>query len=99
MSIDYESKLIYGARYSEIVHALDDKEIDELNEELDYCEIDYASPYYNAPRDHWIIGYELSDGFSYVDKHGFLSELEDAERKFKERFGFVGCVYSTLDVY
>lgn len=99
MGVDYEAKMIYGARYIDIVEALSQEEIDELDEQLDYCEIDYASPYCDAPRDRWIVGYELSDGFSYVDRHGFLLELEDAEKKFREKFGFIGCVYSILDVY
>ena len=99
MSIDYDAKIIYGARYIDIVGALSQEEVDELDEQLNYGEIDYASPYYDAPRDRRIVGYELSDGFSYLDRHGFLLELEDAEKKFKEKFGFVGCVYSTLHVY
>lgn len=99
MSVDYEANMIYGARYIDIVQSMSEEEIDELNEALDYGELDYASTYYDAPRDRWIVGYALSDGFSYVDRHGFLLELEDAEKKFKERFGFVGCVYSVLDVY
>ena len=99
MSVDFDAKIIYGARYIDIVEALSQEEVDELNEQLTYGEIDYASPYCDAPRDRWIVGYELSDGFIYLDRHGFLLELEDAEKKFKERFGFVGCVYSTLHVY
>lgn len=99
MGVYYEAKMIYGARYIDIVESLNQEEVNELNEQLDGGEIDYSSPYYDAPRDRWIVGYELSDGFSYVDRHGFLLELSDAEKKFKERFGFIGCVYSTLHVY
>ena len=99
MGVDYEAKMIYGARYIDIVGSLNQEEIDELDEQLTYGEISHASPYYDAPRDRWIVGYELSDGFSYVDSHRFLLELEDAEKKFKEKYGFIGCVYSTLHVY
>lgn len=31
MSVDYEAKMIYGARYIDIVGALSQEEIDELN--------------------------------------------------------------------
>ena len=49
------AKLIYGCNYSDIPEEI----LDEVNEMLDNGELDYASPYYDAPRDEWIVGVEV----------------------------------------
>lgn len=55
MGIDISAKLIYGCNYSDIPEEI----LDEVNEMLDDGELDYASPYYDAPRDEWIVGVEV----------------------------------------
>ena len=56
MEIDIEAKLIYGCNYSDLPEEI----LEEVNEMLDNAELDYASPYYDAPRDEWIVGVEIS---------------------------------------
>ena len=55
MGIDIDAKLIYGCNYSDLPEEI----LEEVNEMLDNGELDYASPYYDAPRDRWIVGVEV----------------------------------------
>ena len=55
MGIDISAKLIYGLPYSDLPGEI----LDEVNAMLDDDQLDYASPYYDAPRDEWIVGVEV----------------------------------------
>ena len=55
MGIDISAKLIYGLPYSDLPEEI----LDEVNDMLDVGDLDYASPYYDAPRDEWIVGVEI----------------------------------------
>ena len=52
MGIDVGAKLIYGVFYSDLPEEI----LEEVNEMLDAGDLNYASPYYDAPRDEWIVG-------------------------------------------
>ena len=52
MSIDISAKLLYGTPYSDLPEEI----LEEVDEMLDNGELDYASPYYDAPRSEWIVG-------------------------------------------
>ena len=56
MGIHIRAKLIYGLPYADLPEEI----LEEVNEMLDNGELDYASPYYDAPRDEWIVGVEIS---------------------------------------
>ena len=56
MGIDIEAKLIYGIPYSDLPEEI----LEEVDEMLDDGTLEYASPYYDAPRDEWIVGVEVS---------------------------------------
>ena len=56
MGTDISAKLIYGLPYSDLPEEI----LEEVNEMLDDGELDYASPYYDAPRDEWIVGVEIA---------------------------------------
>ena len=56
MGIDIRAKLIYGCNYSDLPEEI----LEEVDEMLDNGELDYASPYYYAPRSDWIVGVEIS---------------------------------------
>ena len=55
MGIDISAKLIYGLPYEDIPGEI----LDEVDEMLDNDELDYASPYFDAPQDDWIVGVEV----------------------------------------
>ena len=55
MGIDISAKLIYGLNYSDLPEEI----LEEVDEMLDNGELEYASPYYDAPRDRWIVGVEI----------------------------------------
>ncbi len=55
MGIDIGAKLIYGLPYSDLPGEI----LDEVNEMLEDGELEYASPYYDASRDEWIVGVEF----------------------------------------
>ena len=98
MGMSIDSKLLYGLRYKDLVDKLSEDQIEELQEALDYGEVDYASPYYDSLRDRWIVGYEISDGFTLETLDSLKQELVVAEKEFVERFGITGFVYCTPDV-
>lgn len=56
MGIAIEAKLIYGVFYSDLPEEI----LEEVNDMLDYGDLDHASPYYDAPRDEWIVGVEIT---------------------------------------
>ena len=56
MGVNIEAKLIYGLPYSDLPEEI----LEEVDEMIDEGSLDYASPYYDAPRDRWIIGVEIS---------------------------------------
>lgn len=55
MGISISARLLYGCYYAELPEEI----LDEVNEMLDNDEIDYASPYYDSPRDEWIVGVSI----------------------------------------
>ena len=55
MGIDISAKLIYGLPYEDIPEEI----LDEVNAMLDDGELEYASPYYDAPRGEWIVGVDV----------------------------------------
>ena len=55
MGIYISAKLIYGLPYSDLPEEIL-KIVDNM---LDNGELDYASPYYDAPRNEWIVGVEI----------------------------------------
>ena len=73
MSVNISAALIYGLPYSDLPEDI----LEEVNEMLDNGELEYASPYYDAPRDEWIVGveitawkkghYDLGDEISQID--------------------------------
>ena len=97
MGIDIEAKLIYGTPYSDLPEEI----LEDVNEMLDNGELDYASPYYDAPRDEWIVGVEVecySVGVWELKNH----MEDDVYRKIPECFGDYDLVlglYVTPHVY
>lgn len=55
MGIDISAKLIYGLPYSDLPEEIL-KRVDNM---LDMGDLDYASPYYDSPREEWIVGVEI----------------------------------------
>ena len=51
MGIDISAKLIYGLNYSDLPEEI----LEDVDEMLDSGDLDYASPYYDAPRNEWIV--------------------------------------------
>ena len=54
MGMSIKAKLIYGCRYSELPEEI----LDEVDGMLDSDELDYASPWYDCPKDRWVVGVE-----------------------------------------
>lgn len=55
MSVNISAALIYGLPYSDLPEEI----LEEVDNMLDNGELDYASPYYDAPRSEWIVGVEI----------------------------------------
>lgn len=56
MGIDISAKLIYGCNYSDLPEEI----LEDVDEMLDNGDLDYASPYCDAPREEWIVGVEVN---------------------------------------
>lgn len=73
MGTSISARLLYGCYYADLPEEI----LDEVNEMLDDGYIDYASPYYDSPRDEWIVGVEVScDG---VTSREFEKARDDAD--------------------
>ena len=74
MGIDISAKLIYGLPYSDLPEEI----LEDVNAMLDNGELDYASPYYDAPRDEWIVGVEITAWKkSHYDLGYEISQIND----------------------
>lgn len=84
MGMSISAKLIYGLEFSDVPEDL----LEEVEEALDIGELDYASPYYDAPRSMWIIGVSLSvNGRPAHEIHDVILDSlwgEDIPECFKE---------------
>ena len=56
MGISIDAKLIYGLPYSYLPEEI----LEEVDEMLDDGTLEYSIPYYDAPRDEWIVGVEIN---------------------------------------
>lgn len=96
MGMDISAKLIYGLPYKDIPEDI----LDEVDEMLDDGELDYASPYYDAPRGDWIVGVEIP---VWADQNSDLghkiSYIEDEVPEILDRDDIELLVYVTPDVY
>ena len=97
MGIDISAKLIYGLPYSDLPEEI----LEEVDEMLDDGTLEYAIPYYDAPRDEWIVGVGI-EGY-VVDIVELNKHMEDdVYHKIPECFGDYDLVlglYVTPHVY
>lgn len=96
MGIDVSAKLLYGTPYSDLPEEI----LDEVNDMLDHGGLDYAIPYYDAPRDEWIVGVEIGTyGTSHYDLGYEISQIDDEILDFLVSDGIDLSVYVTPHVY
>lgn len=101
MGMSISAKLIYGLEFSDVPEDL----LEEVEEALDNGELDYASPYYDAPMEYWTVGVEVNiDGFPLHEIESVIANTlypgDDFPECFKEmnRRGLLGA-YVCPDVY
>jgi len=93
MGVDFSAKVILGLPYSEVKH------IEDIDQMLDYGEIDAAAPYYDAPREDWIVGVELGDSgnYSFSELNLGSAQISVARTKFISLTGKSGRLYLSLN--
>lgn len=87
MSTEYCAVMIIGRPYSELKEKLSEEEMERLDEMLDMGEIEYASPFFDAERDYWVVGvvaghsgdYSFSELSEKVLGDDFEDEVKDFE--------------------
>ena len=99
MGMVIKSKLLYGMNYRKLYDNISEDAQEQLDEDLEYGDIEYASPHYDADKDAWFVGYELEGDFDLKEVRVFLDSLEEAEENFKSRFGVTGTVRVCKHVY
>ena len=96
MGIDISAKLIYGLPYEDIPGEI----LDEVDEMLDPGDLDYASPYYDATRDEWIVGVEIrAFGKNHYDLSCSIAQIDDEIPDILVREDIELLVYVTPHVY
>lgn len=91
MGIEYSAMLIVGRPYAELKEKLSPEKLKRLDEMLDLGEIEYASPYFDAPRKAWVVGLVAGQSGDY--SYSLMSETvlgDDFEDEVKEFEAFIG---------
>lgn len=99
MGLDISSKLMYGLFYKVAIEGLSEEEIDEVDAALEDGEIEYASPYYDASREEWFIGFEIGECFDVNGIGVFTEDLMGVHDMFIYRFRKNGEVQARHHVY
>lgn len=74
MGIDISAKLLYGIPYSDLPEEI----LEEVDDMLDNGDLEYASPYYDAPRGDWIVGVEIrAFGKNHYDLSCSIAQIDD----------------------
>lgn len=98
MGMSINAKLIVGLEYDDLVDGLDEDQIERIDEMLYLGELDSASPWYDAERQHWVVGIEVDAYNAFVDD--MQRELNNARNDF-QALGFIEkhpMVYCVPDV-
>lgn len=93
MSVEYAAHLIVGLPYSEVVN------VEGIDNMIDDGDIGYSSPYYDAPREDWIVGVRVMSSGDYTCKvvpPSFMRDSEAAYHKFKEMTGLEGRLHLSV---
>ncbi len=96
MGINISAKLIYGLPYSDLPEEI----LEGVDEMLDNGELEYASPYYDAPRDEWIVGVEIAAWKKgHYDLGYEISQIDDEIPEILVSADIDLSVYATPHVY
>lgn len=87
MSIDYKAKLLVGLPYNELESLIGEGDIWETIGKLG---LDYASPYYDADHDEWVVGVKVASTSDYQWTTVDVSEHKKAADEFTRITGLVG---------
>lgn len=92
MGIEYSAMLIVGRPYAELKEKLSPEKLKRLDEMLDLGEIEYASPYFDAPRKAWVVGVivDNSGDYGYSELSEAVLGDDDFEDEVKEFEAFIG---------
>lgn len=88
MGVEYGAKLIVGLPYEELEHLGEDF-VDDLG-------LDYASPYFDADHECWIVGVDVEAimyGAIEVDPTLVNGLTKKAAKEFTKKTGMVGKLY------
>lgn len=87
MGMEYSARLLVGLSVEDFP---DDFFTDDVGGDCDEKGLIYASPYYDAPVRHWVVGYKVAKsddyGWNYVD----IDQHNIAHVKFTEITGLNG---------
>lgn len=96
MSVDTSAVLIFGLH-----HNLIPKDAPYLSDDPYDYGLQYASPYYDSPRNDWVYGVRLcgvEEGSTIINASKLVAAIGRAEVKFKELTGLEGKLYLSTHV-
>lgn len=84
MGIDIEGMMIVGERFDKIEALPELLNKYNVDDEDDFVEkyFDYCSPYFDAPTEHFVIGFGVND--VPIDSEEFAIWIDDVKEKAKE---------------
>lgn len=94
MGIEFSAVLMVGLPYNYVA------EVEDINNMIHEGTIDYASPYYDAPLEDWLIGIHIqgSGGYSYSKVPRLDGDIvEEAQSRFRDLTGMEGNLYISVD--
>ena len=90
MGMNISASLIFGAYYDEL-HG-----VDGLDDLIDNCDLQCASPWYDSDRENWIVGIELPS--EIAGEAEMLIAIRNGKAEFERLTGSVGRIIATPDV-
>lgn len=86
MGVEYSAKLIVGLPCDEFGDFFSDDIVGDCEEKG----LEYASPYYDAPPRHWVIGVRVAKSGDYDWNYVDVKKHKDAHDQFTKVTGLVG---------
>lgn len=86
MGIEYSAKLVVGLPYDEFSEFFSDDVAGDCEEKG----LEYVSPYYDAPSEHWVIGVKVAKTGDYDWTYVDVDQHKKAHDRFTEITGLTG---------
>lgn len=99
MGIDIDAKMIVGVKYSDLPAELKKLSTNDLYNFLEDNELEYASLWYDAEMEGWVIGRTVDNDVPEEDLDAWLNEVKEAFKEVQEILKTKPNLIATQHVY